>query len=89
MAAVARCPSLLTLSSDTSMRKVEKLQEALPSGVDARWVVSRCRLQWGACGGRERGRRRENACEEVEGEDWVALLSSWCWCCLIVIVVGF
>ncbi|CAN0275348.1 unnamed protein product, partial [Ectocarpus fasciculatus] len=41
VAAVARCPSLLTLSSDTSMRKVEKLQEALPSGLDARTIVAK------------------------------------------------
>ncbi|CBJ26875.1 conserved unknown protein [Ectocarpus siliculosus] len=41
VAAVARCPSLLTLSSDTSMRKVEKLQEALPSGLVARTIVAK------------------------------------------------
>lgn len=34
--AVTRCPSLLTMSSHTAAGKLEKLQEALPSGLDAR-----------------------------------------------------
>eukprot|EP00752_Nemacystus_decipiens_P014387 g12797.t1 len=40
-AAVARCPSLLTLSSETAARKVEELQEVLPPGLDARAVVAK------------------------------------------------
>eukprot|EP00903_Cladosiphon_okamuranus_P014829 g13732.t1 len=40
-AAVTRCPSLLTLSSETAARKVEELQEALPPGLDARAVVTK------------------------------------------------
>ena len=35
--AVTRCPSLLTMSSHTAAGKLEKLQEALPSGLDARY----------------------------------------------------
>ncbi|CAM9162240.1 unnamed protein product [Scytosiphon promiscuus] len=40
-AAVTRCPSLLTLSSDTTMRKVQEFQAALPSGLDARTIVAK------------------------------------------------
>lgn len=36
---MTRCPSLLTLSSETAARKVEELQEALPPGLDARSVL--------------------------------------------------
>lgn len=35
--AVTRCPSLLTMSSHTAAGKLEKLQEALPAGLDARY----------------------------------------------------
>lgn len=34
--AVTRCPSLLTMGSRSVARKLEKLQEALPSELDAR-----------------------------------------------------
>lgn len=34
--AVTRCPSLLTMSSSTAAGKLEKLQAALPSSLDAR-----------------------------------------------------
>lgn len=37
--AVARCPSLLTMSSGTAAGKLDKLQEALPAGLDARCAI--------------------------------------------------
>lgn len=38
--AVARCPSLLTMSSENAAGKLEKLQEALPSALEARCVFN-------------------------------------------------